>query len=51
MFTGKSVWFLDLFSVTRSFDNANAEAAPKKILQMMDVDYLTRENVASHLQV
>ncbi|XP_071680902.1 two-component response regulator ARR1-like [Lolium perenne] len=27
-----------------------AKAAPKKILQMMDVDYLTRENVASHLQ-
>ncbi|KAM0849612.1 hypothetical protein ACQ4PT_053640 [Festuca glaucescens] len=27
-----------------------AKAVPKKILQMMNVDYLTRENVASHLQ-
>jgi hypothetical protein len=31
------------FSVTRSFDYLNAGAVPKKILQMMNVDYLTRE--------
>lgn len=28
-----------------------AEAVPKKILELMNVDKLTRENVASHLQV
>jgi SHAQKYF class myb-like DNA-binding protein len=28
-----------------------AEAVPKKILDLMNVDGLTRENVASHLQV
>ncbi len=27
-----------------------AEAVPKKILELMNVDGLTRENVASHLQ-
>lgn len=29
----------------------NAEAVPKKILELMNVPGLTRENVASHLQV
>lgn len=29
----------------------NPEAVPKKILELMNVDKLTRENVASHLQV
>lgn len=29
----------------------NAEAVPKKILENMNVPGLTRENVASHLQV
>lgn len=29
----------------------NAEAVPKRILDLMNVDGLTRENVASHLQV
>lgn len=28
-----------------------AEAVPKKILELMNVPGLTRENVASHLQV
>lgn len=28
----------------------NAEAVPKRILDLMNVDGLTRENVASHLQ-
>lgn len=28
-----------------------AEAVPKRILDQMDVEGLTRENVASHLQV
>jgi len=28
-----------------------AEAVPKKILDLMDDENLTRENVASHLQV
>jgi SHAQKYF class myb-like DNA-binding protein len=30
---------------------ANAEAVPKKILEMMNVEGLTREHVGSHLQV
>ena len=29
----------------------DAEAVPKKILELMNVEKLTRENVASHLQV
>jgi SHAQKYF class myb-like DNA-binding protein len=29
----------------------NAEAVPKKILDLMNVENITRENVASHLQV
>jgi len=29
----------------------SAEAVPKRILDIMNVDNLTRENVASHLQV
>lgn len=29
----------------------NTEAVPKKILELMNVPGLTRENVASHLQV
>lgn len=29
----------------------DAEAVPKKILELMNVPGLTRENVASHLQV
>lgn len=29
---------------------SNAEAVPKRILELMNVDKLTRENVASHLQ-
>jgi hypothetical protein len=29
---------------------SNAEAFPKKILDLMNVEGLTRENVASHLQ-
>lgn len=32
------------------FENC-AEAVPKKILELMNVPGLTRENVASHLQV
>ena len=28
-----------------------AEVGPKKILDLMNVQWLTRENVASHLQV
>jgi two-component response regulator (ARR-B family) len=31
--------------------NHDAEAVPKKILELMSVHGLTRENVASHLQV
>lgn len=31
--------------------SSNAEAVPKKILDLMNVEGLTRENVASHLQV
>ena len=33
------------------FFNMNPEAVPKKILELMSVPGLTRENVASHLQV
>lgn len=29
----------------------DAEAVPKRILELMNVEKLTRENVASHLQV
>lgn len=29
----------------------DVEAVPKRILELMNVDKLTRENVASHLQV
>lgn len=29
---------------------SDAEAVPKRILDLMNVDGLTRENVASHLQ-
>jgi hypothetical protein len=31
--------------------NHDAEAVPKRILELMSVHGLTRENVASHLQV
>lgn len=41
--------FLSLFSYVLA--SANAEAVPKKILELMNVPGLTRENVASHLQV
>ncbi|KAF0902850.1 hypothetical protein E2562_019157 [Oryza meyeriana var. granulata] len=46
------VWTADLH---RDFVNAVNQlgidnAVPKKILQLMKVDYMTRENVASHLQ-
>lgn len=40
--------FLILLFVIWSFDS---EAVPKKILELMNVPGLTRENVASHLQV
>jgi hypothetical protein len=33
-----------------SYLTSNAEAVPKKILDLMNVEGLTRENVASHLQ-
>jgi hypothetical protein len=42
-YSPKRVWFWYLLSVTRSFDYLNVGAVPKKILQMMNVDYLTRE--------
>ena len=35
------------FNISRG---CNAEAVPKKILELMNVEKLTRENVASHLQ-
>lgn len=38
-----------LFSQT--VNCVNAEAVPKKILELMDEPSITRENVASHLQV
>lgn len=37
--------FLFLFNIA-----LDAEAVPKKILDLMNVEKLTRENVASHLQ-
>lgn len=33
------------------FPSSFAEAVPKRILELMNVPGLTRENVASHLQV
>lgn len=41
---------MDLFIYAYSLF-LNAEAVPKRILDLMNVDGLTRENVASHLQV
>ena len=38
-------------SLNKYFVAVNAGAVPKKILEIMKVDGLTRENVASHLQV
>jgi hypothetical protein len=38
-------------SHNKSFVVVNTGAVPKKILEVMNVDGLTRENVASHLQV
>jgi hypothetical protein len=32
-----------LYSITTSFDYLNVGADPKKIMQTMNVDYLTRE--------
>lgn len=37
--------------ITMSFIFYMAEVGPKKILDLMNVPRLTRENVASHLQV
>jgi hypothetical protein len=37
--------------LSKYFVAVNAGAVPKKILEIMDVEGLTRENVASHLQV
>ena len=37
--------------LNKYFVAVNAGAVPKKILEIMNVDGLTRENVASHLQV
>lgn len=38
-------------SGSHGFPICNAEAVPKRILELMGVQGLTRENVASHLQV
>lgn len=47
--------FLNLISFTMCFSCVyifpNSEAVPKKILEIMNIPNLTRENVASHLQV
>lgn len=43
--------FCCLFVLNVSILDMNAEAVPKKILELMNVPGLTRENVASHLQV
>jgi len=43
-----------IFCVRECNDKNNffsAEVGPKKILDLMNVPWLTRENVASHLQV
>ncbi|KAK2999322.1 hypothetical protein RJ639_024445 [Escallonia herrerae] len=42
-------WLLDPF-LTLSFWSSSSEAVPKRILELMNVPGLTRENVASHLQ-
>ena len=38
-------------SLNKYFVAVNAGAVPKKILEVMNVEGLTRENVSSHLQV
>jgi len=38
-------------SLNKYFVAVNAGAVPKKILEVMNVEGLTKENVASHLQV
>lgn len=40
-----------LHSFPSCYVHISAEAVPKKILELMNVPGLTRENVASHLQV
>lgn len=44
-------FFCSVIYFLSSFLNSYAEAVPKKILDLMNVEGLTRENVASHLQV
>jgi two-component response regulator (ARR-B family) len=43
--------FVKLASINKYFVVVNVGAVPKKILKIMNVEGLTRENVASHLQV
>lgn len=43
--------FMNVFFIFVLLSLCFTEAVPKKILEMMDVPGITRENVASHLQV
>lgn len=40
-----------MICILMGFMKFHAEAVPKRILELMNVPGLTRENVASHLQV
>lgn len=44
-------FFLFIYLFIICFLSSSAEAVPKRILELMNVPGLTRENVASHLQV
>lgn len=48
-----SIWHLNMDFVAPDMVSSIviAEAFPKRILDLMNVEGLTRENVASHLQV
>lgn len=52
--TRSTAWYFLKFDYDYWFKVSSlviTEAVPKKILDLMNVDGLTRENVASHLQV
>jgi len=51
LFYQHGAYLFHFFTVTKSFVILISEAVPKKILEVMNVDNISRESVASHLQV